>query len=93
MIFILSLKQTDTIKKVGLPKRNKCPVLLAFKSKSIFQNIIEYNLTINMANGQPQNGAVPNGSTANTNTASAAPNNQLQPLQGQQQVHILVFSL
>ena len=40
-----------------------------------------------MANGQPQNGTVPNGSTANTNTTST-PSNQLQPLQAQQQVYI-----
>ena len=38
-----------------------------------------------MANGQPQNGAAPNGSAGNTNTAST-PVNQLQPLQAQQQV-------
>ena len=45
-----------------------------------------------MANGQPQNGAVPNGSASNSNAASAVPNNQLQPLQGQQQVNILAYS-
>ena len=38
-----------------------------------------------MANGQPQNGTVANGSTVNTNAGSAQ-TNQLQPLQAQQQV-------
>jgi len=37
-----------------------------------------------MANGQPQNGTVANGSTVNTNAGSAQ-TNQLQPLQAQQQ--------
>ena len=43
-----------------------------------------------MANGQPQNGTVPNGSTANTNTTST-PSNQLQPLQAQQQVYYFLI--
>ena len=38
-----------------------------------------------MANGQQQNGTVPNGSSSN-NTGSATPRSQLQPLQAQQQV-------
>ena len=41
-----------------------------------------------MANGQQQNGNVQNGSSANNNTPAAR--NQLQPLQGQQQV--LIYS-
>ena len=45
-----------------------------------------------MANGQPQNGTVANGSTVNTNAGSAQ-TNQLQPLQAQQQVISKVFSL
>ena len=44
-----------------------------------------------MANGQPQNGTVANGSTVNTNAGSAQ-TNQLQPLQAQQQVISKVFS-
>ena len=38
-----------------------------------------------MANGQQQNGTVPNGGSTNNATTGAA-RNQLQPLQGQQQV-------
>jgi len=37
-----------------------------------------------MANGQQQNGTVPNGSSS-SNAASSSQRNQLQPLQGQQQ--------
>ena len=45
-----------------------------------------------MANGQPQNGTVANGSTVNTNAGSAQ-TNQLQPLQAQQQVISKMISL
>ena len=38
-----------------------------------------------MANGQQQNGTVPNGSSSNSG-ASSTQRNQLQPLQAQQQV-------